>query len=113
MPLLPLPGPWYGVVRQATQLDPAQRPQDIDAFLTLVERETGSQDELPVIRAARLLEYVNERGDTAAAAELLTLAADQPGSYELYLDVLTNSTSSPPRTRCSPTPTRPPPSSRP
>jgi serine/threonine protein kinase len=53
MPLLPPPGPWYGVARQATQLDPAQRPQNIDAFFALVERETGFRDELPVIRAAR------------------------------------------------------------
>ncbi|WP_329374788.1 hypothetical protein [Streptomyces sp. NBC_01483] len=89
MPLLPPPGPWYGVVRQATQLDPAQRPQNIDAFLALVERETGFQDELPVIRAARLLQDANERGDTGAAAQLLTLAADQPDSYELYLDAVT------------------------
>ncbi|MEV0469152.1 serine/threonine-protein kinase [Streptomyces prunicolor] len=89
VPLLPPPGPWYGVVRQATQLDPAQRPQNIDAFLALVERETGSQDELPIIRAARLLEDANERDDTAAAAQLLTLAADQPDSYELYLAAVT------------------------
>lgn len=89
MPLLPPPGPWYGVVRQATQLDPAQRAQNIDAFLALVERETGFQDELPVIRAARLLQDANERGDTGAAAQLLTLAADQPDSYELYLDAVT------------------------
>ncbi|QKW04218.1 serine/threonine-protein kinase [Streptomyces sp. NA02536] len=89
MPMLPPPGPWYGVVRQATQLDPAQRPQNIDAFLALVERETGSQDELPIIRAARLLKEANERDDTATAAQLLTLAADQPDSYELYLDVVT------------------------
>ncbi|GGZ58020.1 hypothetical protein GCM10010387_59860 [Streptomyces inusitatus] len=89
VPLLPPPGPWYGVVRQATQLDSAQRPQDINTFLNLVERETGFQDELPITRATRLLEDANERGDTAAAAQLLTLAADQPNSYELYLDVVT------------------------
>ncbi|MFI7087737.1 serine/threonine-protein kinase [Streptomyces anulatus] len=88
VPLLPPPGPWYGVVRRATQLDPAQRPQDIDAFLALVERETGSQDELVVIRAIRLLEDANERGDAAAASQLLALGADQPDSYELYLAVV-------------------------
>lgn len=77
------------MVGQATQLDPAQRPQNIDAFLALVERETNSQDELPIIRAARLLKDANERDDTAAAAQLLTFAADQPDSYELYLDVVT------------------------
>ncbi|QXE34426.1 serine/threonine protein kinase [Streptomyces sp. GMY02] len=89
VPLLPPPGPWYGVVRQATQLDPAQRPQDVDAFLALVERMTGSQDEFPFQRATRLLEDANERDDTTAAARLLTLAADQPDFYELYLDVVT------------------------
>ncbi|WP_327722305.1 serine/threonine protein kinase [Streptomyces sp. NBC_00490] len=88
-PLLPPPGPWFGVVRQATQLDPEHRPQDIATFLALVERETGSQDELPIIRAARLLEDANERDDTAAAAQLLSLAADQPDSYELYLAAVT------------------------
>ncbi|MFC8669020.1 protein kinase [Streptomyces sp. NPDC057199] len=89
VPLLPPPGPWYGVVRQATQLDPASRPQNIAAFLDLVERETGAGSELPIVRAQRLLENVNKKNDTAAAAQLFTLAADQPGSYELYLDVLT------------------------
>ncbi|MFF7987180.1 serine/threonine-protein kinase [Streptomyces sp. NPDC007901] len=88
-PLLPEPGPWYGVVRQATQLDPARRPQDMTAFLDLVERETDAGSELPVARAQRLLEAADKRNDTDAAAQLLTLAADQPDSYELYLDVLT------------------------
>ncbi|MFI9587828.1 hypothetical protein ACIHCQ_39895 [Streptomyces sp. NPDC052236] len=88
MPLLPPPGPWYGVVRQATQLDPDHRPQDIAAFLDLVTRETSPHSELPIARAHRLLEEANGEDDTAAA-QLLTLAADQPGSYELYLDVVT------------------------
>ncbi|MFE2492075.1 protein kinase [Streptomyces mirabilis] len=89
VPLLPPPGPWYGVVRQATQLDPARRPQDMAAFLDLVERETGAGSELPIVRAQRLLDAANKKNDTAAAAQLLALAADQPGSYELYLDVIT------------------------
>ncbi|WP_330455442.1 serine/threonine protein kinase [Streptomyces sp. NBC_00820] len=88
VPLLPDPGPWYGVVRQATQLDPARRPQDMAAFLGLVERETGASSELPIVRARRLLEDADQN-DTAAAAQLLALAADQPGSSELYLDVIT------------------------
>ncbi|MGX1471194.1 UNVERIFIED_CONTAM: hypothetical protein RKD50_000002 [Streptomyces canus] len=88
VPLLPEPGPWYGVVRQATQLEPARRPQDMSVFLDLVERETGSGSELPIVRAQRLLEDA-DKNDTAAAAQLLALAADQPGSYELYLDVIT------------------------
>ncbi|MGW7260701.1 protein kinase domain-containing protein [Streptomyces sp. NPDC054834] len=88
-PLLPEPGPWYGVVRQATQLDPARRPQDMAAFLDLVDRETEAGRELPIVRAQRLLEAADKKNDTSAAAQLLTLAADQPGSYELYLDVIT------------------------
>ncbi|MEU6578298.1 protein kinase [Streptomyces sp. NPDC046805] len=89
VPLLPPPGPWYGVVRQATQLDPARRPQGMAAFLDLVERETGAVSELPIARAQRLLEDADKKNDAAAASQLLTLAADQPGSYELYLDVIT------------------------
>ncbi|MEU7384687.1 serine/threonine-protein kinase [Streptomyces sp. NPDC042207] len=88
VPLLPEPGPWYGVVRQATQPDPARRPQDMAAFLDLVERETGVGSELPIVRAQRLLEDA-DKNDTAAAAQLLALAADQPGSDELYLNVIT------------------------
>ncbi|MFF3247052.1 serine/threonine-protein kinase [Streptomyces sp. NPDC002870] len=88
VPLLPPPGPWYGVVRQATQLDPAHRPQDIAAFLDLVARETAPHTELPITRAHRLLEDANDRDDSTAAAQLLALAADQPGSYELYLDAV-------------------------
>jgi hypothetical protein len=86
--LLPPPGPWFGVVRQATQLDPFHRPQDMSSFLDLVERETAGS-ELPIVRAQRLVEGANERQDTTAAAELLTLAADQPGNQELYLDAVT------------------------
>ncbi|MFD4530139.1 hypothetical protein ACFWP7_40800 [Streptomyces sp. NPDC058470] len=89
MPLLPPPGSWFEVVRQATQLDPARRPQDTAAFLDLVDRETDTGSELPIVRAQRLLEAADKKNDTAAAAQLLTLAADQPGSDELYLDVIT------------------------
>ncbi|MET7927044.1 protein kinase [Streptomyces sp. NPDC005349] len=89
VPLLPPPGPWFGVVRQATQLDPARRPQDMAAFLDLVRRETGADSELPIVRAQRLLDAAVTKNDTAAAAQLLSLAADQPGSSELYLDVVT------------------------
>ncbi|WP_327238849.1 MULTISPECIES: protein kinase domain-containing protein [unclassified Streptomyces] len=89
VPLLPRYGPWYAVVRQATQHNPAHRPQNIAAFLDLVARETDSHSELPIVRARRLLEDANN-DNTAAAAQLLTLAADQPDSYELYLDVVTH-----------------------
>lgn len=89
VPLLPPHGPWYAVVRQATQHDPAHRLQSIDAFLDLVTRETSSDSELPIARAHRLLKDANNN-DTAAAAQLLTLAADRPDNYELYVDVITH-----------------------
>ncbi|MCL7429817.1 serine/threonine-protein kinase [Streptomyces sp. YS415] len=47
IPLLPPPGPWRGVVRQATYRDPAARPQDMAAFIALVERETRRRPNCP------------------------------------------------------------------
>ncbi|MET8605763.1 protein kinase [Streptomyces rubiginosohelvolus] len=87
MPLMPAPGPWRGVVRQATHPNPAARPQDMTAFLALVDRETAPSTALPITRAHTLLDAVAD-GDGTAAAQLLALAADQPGDYELYLDAL-------------------------
>ncbi|MCP9211445.1 serine/threonine-protein kinase [Streptomyces sp. NEAU-Y11] len=86
--LLPGHGPWHGIVRQATQPDPAHRPQDMTDFLDLVERETAPHAELPILRAQHWLAAVNNEGDTTAAAQLLALAADLPGNYELYLDAI-------------------------
>lgn len=87
-PLLPAPGPWYGVVRRATHPDPTQRPQDIMAFLDLVEQETAPAPGLPIVRARQLLEAA-AGGDTAAADQMIALAADRPGDYELYLEAVT------------------------
>ncbi|MGW0283634.1 protein kinase domain-containing protein [Streptomyces sp. NPDC003236] len=88
VPLLPAPGPWYGVVRRAAHRDPKQRPQDITAFLDLVEKETASAPGLPILRGRQLLEAAGG-GDGAAADALIALAADRPGDYELYLDAVT------------------------
>ncbi|MGW1736714.1 protein kinase domain-containing protein [Streptomyces sp. NPDC001999] len=87
VPLLPPPGPWRGVVRQATYGDPGARPQDMEALVALVERETSLRTELPITRAQRLLEAVAE-GDEDAAVQLVGLAVDQPDNYELYLDAV-------------------------
>lgn len=88
VPLLPPPGPWYGVVRRATHLNPSRRPQDVGAFLDLVERETSPAVGLPIVRARQLLEAA-AAGEVAAAGQLLDLAADRPGDYELYLEAVT------------------------
>ncbi|MGV9401717.1 protein kinase domain-containing protein [Streptomyces sp. NPDC003667] len=87
MPLLPPPGPWRSVVRQCCFRDPLQRPQTIAEFLDLVEREASQDLDLPVARAQQLVAAAEE-GDTSAASQLLSLAADHGDDYELYLDVL-------------------------
>jgi serine/threonine protein kinase len=88
VPLLPPPGPWYGVVRRAAHRDPSQRPQDIAAFLDLVEKETAPAPGLPILLGQQLLEAARA-GDGAAADALIALAADRPGDYELYLEAVT------------------------
>lgn len=88
VPRLPPPGPWYGIVRQATQFDPAHRPQDMAAFIDLVDRETAPSTTLPIVRAQSLVAAANNRGDTDAAKQLLTLAADHHDSFELYVDAV-------------------------
>ncbi|MFG2127627.1 serine/threonine-protein kinase [Streptomyces sp. NPDC048751] len=88
VPLLPAPGPWYGVVRRAAHRDPEQRPQNITAFLDLVEKETAPAPGLPILRGRQLLETAGG-GDGAAADALIALAADRPGDYELYLEAVT------------------------
>ncbi|MER5571848.1 protein kinase [Streptomyces goshikiensis] len=87
VPLLPPPGPWYGVVRRAAHLDPSARPQDIASFLDLVEKDTAPAAGLPIIRARRLLETA-VGGDAWSAGQLLDLAADRPGDYELYVEAV-------------------------
>ncbi|MFE2736767.1 protein kinase [Streptomyces sp. NPDC059349] len=88
VPLLPAPGPWYGVVRRVAHRDPEQRPQDITAFLDLVEKETAPAPGLPILQGRQLLKAAAE-GDSAAADALIALAADRPGDYELYLEAVT------------------------
>ncbi|MFK0194903.1 protein kinase [Kitasatospora sp. NPDC090308] len=90
VPLLPPPGPWRYIVQQATQLDPAHRPQDIAAFLTLVEREMAASRELPTVRAQRLLAEAKTKRSNGPGAtdELLDLAAANPTDTYLYLEVL-------------------------
>lgn len=48
VPLLPPHGsPWRAVVRQCSFREPSNRPQTIDEFLNLVEREPAASLELP------------------------------------------------------------------
>ncbi|MEW2176641.1 protein kinase [Streptomyces sp. NPDC005406] len=103
VPLLPPPGPWRHIVQQATQLDPAHRPQNIAAFLALVERETTASLELPAVRAQRLLAKANMKGSGQRPAdELLDLAAANPTDAHLYLEVLSELNSPGPALRRDP-----------
>lgn len=86
VPLLPPPGPWYGVVRRATHLTPSLRPQNIASFLDLVEKETTPAAGLPIVQARQLLKAAADQG--SAVGQLLDLAADRPGDYELYLEAV-------------------------
>ncbi|MER6353471.1 serine/threonine-protein kinase [Streptomyces sp. NPDC001634] len=87
-PLLPPPGgPWYAAVRQATQPDPKHRPQNVAAFLAVLDPKTHALSTSPTARASLLRTGMRD-GDRAAAAQLIALAADHPDNYELYLDIL-------------------------
>ncbi|MFD3997159.1 serine/threonine-protein kinase [Streptomyces sp. NPDC058583] len=88
-PLLPPPGPWYGVVHKATRFEPGERPQSIEDFLALVERETAPQTELPSARSQVLVVSANQDESSDAAAALIELAASRPDDYALYLQDLT------------------------
>jgi len=103
IPLLPPPGPWRHIVQQATQLDPGHRPQNIAAFLALVERETAASRELPAVRAQRLLAEANTEGSGPGPVdELLDLAAANPTDTQLYLEVLSKLDSPGPALRRNP-----------
>ncbi|MGW1446743.1 protein kinase domain-containing protein [Micromonospora sp. NPDC002411] len=86
MPLIPKQGPWHGVVRAATQLDPARRPQDVRSFRNLVVSEL---DERPAVPGdARQLLRQAGSGDRRAGSRLFDLAAAHTGDFDLYTGVL-------------------------
>ncbi|GAA2570792.1 hypothetical protein GCM10010304_06390 [Streptomyces roseoviolaceus] len=92
MPLLPSqPGPWRNIVKKATQQAPEHRPQTMDALVALIERELSTPPEEPLERAAKLVGAAN-LGDTSAADDFLSLLADHPRNYELYVGRLTQLT---------------------
>lgn len=85
--LVPPAGPWRGVVREATRLDPARRPATVRAFLDLVIRETETPAEPLLVQGERLRDAL-EAGDRAAPEHLVALAAAHPDDAALYCDVL-------------------------
>ncbi|MEU8527168.1 protein kinase [Streptomyces sp. NPDC048629] len=89
VPLLPSqPGPWRSVIKKATQQSPERRPQTMNELIALIEREHARPPEDPLHRATQLLHAANA-GDTAAADGLLSLLADHPQDYDLYVGELT------------------------
>ena len=86
-PLVPPSGAWRGVVKAATQLNPAKRPQTIAQLVDLIAVEL----EEPPLDPAGIADALVERaqsGDRSAAAELWQLAGDHPHDYDLYTEVI-------------------------
>jgi hypothetical protein len=85
--LVPPSGPWCGVVREATRLDPGRRPATVQAFLDLVVQETETPAVPPVVQGERLRDAL-KAGDRSAPENLVALAAAHPDDAALYCDVL-------------------------
>ncbi len=86
-PLIPDSGPWRGVVRAATQHNPARRPQMIEELLALIEAELNEPPAVPANAGEELLERVRE-GDGQARVQLWRLAVRHSEDYDLYINVL-------------------------
>ncbi|MFJ6141116.1 serine/threonine-protein kinase [Kitasatospora sp. NPDC092286] len=87
IPLIPAAGPWRGVVKAATQLNPAHRQQTVAELLADIAHETEAPPEPAIVRAEALLPAV-KAGDRDAASSLVSLAARHPEDADLYIDVL-------------------------
>lgn len=87
VPLVPPPGPWRFVVREATRDDPRARPQTIDEFLHLVADELDEPDATTATKADEIFARI-ESGEESAVPELWDLAFRHPDDYELYIDIL-------------------------
>ena len=87
VPLIPKTGPWRTVVRTATQWDPTQRPATIEDFQRLIEQETETPPQPPILHAEAFQQAL-EAGSPTAARDLIRLAAAHTDDAPLYCDVL-------------------------
>ncbi|GHE89358.1 hypothetical protein GCM10018785_65660 [Streptomyces longispororuber] len=88
VPLLPTPGHlWFSVLRRLTQPDPLERPQDVAGFIALVDRETTPPTVDPYVRARALLALAGT-ADESGGRQLISLAADKPEDYDVYVNAL-------------------------
>jgi Protein kinase domain len=87
VPLLPSNGAWRVVVRAATQFEPGRRPQTVDEFVEILDRELSDPPASTVSKGRALLERMQTKGADSAGA-LLKLAADSPGEHSLLIDIL-------------------------
>ena len=87
VPLLPDAGPWRAIVRAATRLEPARRPQSAQAFLDLVNEELDSPSE-DLFTQAENLAAKAEAGDLRAGVELFSLCDRNRSNHALHIDEL-------------------------
>jgi serine/threonine protein kinase len=85
--LLPPPGPWRTIVKNATHPDPDRRPANVDELLALAAGELDQPPTLPITQG-RALAAAAAAGDRDAPPALWRLAAHAHADYELYLEVL-------------------------
>jgi len=89
VPLIPKTGPWRTIVRTATQWEPTQRPATIEDFQRLIEQETETPPQPPILRGETLRQAL-KAGSPTAARDLITLAAAHTDDAPLYGDLLVN-----------------------
>ncbi|WP_229075022.1 hypothetical protein [Actinoplanes sp. DH11] len=87
VPLLPHSGPWRTIAKAATHSDPARRPATFDELIALIARELDEPAEDPTNHGERLLAAIRS-GDPTGTGQLVDLAVQHAGHYELYLNVL-------------------------
>ncbi|MFD5133138.1 hypothetical protein [Streptomyces olindensis] len=87
LPLIPTSGPWRTVVRAATQREAAHRPATVQKLQQLIAQETETPPQPPLLRAEELSKSI-AAGTSAAAHELVALAAAHTDDAPLYCDLL-------------------------
>ncbi|HEX9969403.1 MAG TPA: hypothetical protein VGB03_04625, partial [Acidimicrobiales bacterium] len=87
VPLVPESGPWRGVVREATQLDPSKRPASANALLARVAEELDAPSG-DVYSQAEALVATARAGEEAAGVRLFRLCDAHRESFGLHVDLL-------------------------
>lgn len=86
--LLPEPGPWRTIVRKATAPDPRSRPQAVADLYALIQR-TLSEPELPLQDEAERMLHLAMNGTSKDQEAFLSFIADHPEDPDPYIATLT------------------------